>query len=325
MSAASLSAKGGAGNPFWSASNAELTHSHEQIAEVLGFRGWLARGAAAGQIAMFEAPEASAALELVPTRAPEPALVPEILSPSSVNKFAYGCQVKWFYSRVLRLPETRGAALALGSAVHDALLGNFRVKLDRGVDMPAADVVSLFGDFLTDQLDTCVLAPDDDVDDLKTCGEVMVSMYMERVAPAVTPAAIEHRVEGAIGDVPVCGYIDILDVNGRVIDLKTASKKPSGTPAPYRNQITTYSMLEPKASGEARLTTLTKTKTVGLHETSFTVADSDRKLTERLYSISRDQMRSGLYLPNRDSYTCSRTYCSHWERCEAEYGGEVKP
>jgi hypothetical protein len=35
-------------------------------------------------------------------------------------------------------------------------------------------------------------------------------------------------------------------------------------------------------------------------------------------------MKSGLYLPNRDSYTCSRVYCSHWERCESEYGGQVK-
>jgi len=263
-------------------------------------------------------------LQLVPKRAPEPALIPEVLSPSSVNRFAYGCQVKWFYSRVLRLPEVRGAALGLGSAVHDSIICNFRYKLVEGADLPTSDVQSLFRDCLAEQLETVTLAADDDVEDLKLCGEIMVGLYMERVAPSIQPAALEHRVEGMIGDVPVCGYIDILDTQGRVIDIKTASKKPSGVSAPYRNQITTYAMLEPKASGVARVDTLTKTKTVGLHEQTVEVSDSDRKLTERLYSISREQMRSGVYLPNRDSFTCSRTYCSHWARCEAEYGGEVK-
>ena len=28
-------------------------------------------------------------------------------------------------------------------------------------------------------------------------------------------------------------------------------------------------------------------------------------------------------LPNRNSLLCSRTYCSYWERCCDEYGGEV--
>lgn len=308
-------------NPFWNAPNVELKATAEQVAEVLEFRSWLSRGTAAGQIALFEPPPAK--LELVKKAAPAEALIPEVLSPSSLNRFSQ-CQVKWFYSKVLRLPETRGAALALGSAVHDALLGNYKVKLDRGEGMGAADVVSLFGDFLNDQLEQCVLTADDDPKDLRDCGEVMVRMYLERVAPEVTPAAIEHRVEGLIGDVPVHGYIDLLDVNGRVIDLKTAAKKPSGVTAPYRVQVSTYAMLEPTANGEARLDTLTKTKTVGLHQTTFAVSDADRRLTERLYSISREQMRSGVYLPNRDSYTCSRTYCSFADRCIAEYGGDVK-
>jgi hypothetical protein len=322
MSALSSPAIAGA-NPFWSSSNEELSLTHEQIGEVLAFRGWLARGSAAGQRSLFEVPPAIEIVKPAAAAANEQALIPEVLSPSSLNRFSQ-CQVKWFYSKVLRLPETRGAALALGSAVHDALLGNYRVKLELGEMMPIADVVTLFGDFLSEQLDQCVLGPDDDPQDLKDCGEIMVKLYMDQVAPTIEPAAIEKRVEGKIGDVPVCGYIDLLDTSGRVIDLKTAAKKPAGVQAPYRNQVATYSMLEPAASGVACVSTLTKTKTVALHQQTFEVTDADRRLTERLYSISRDQMRSGLYLPNRDSYTCSRTYCSHWERCEAEYGGEVK-
>jgi hypothetical protein len=34
-------------------------------------------------------------------------------------------------------------------------------------------------------------------------------------------------VSGKIAGVKVCGIIDILDAEGRIIDIKTASRKPS--------------------------------------------------------------------------------------------------
>jgi hypothetical protein len=57
--------------------------------------------------------------------------------------------------------------------------------------------------------------------------------------------------------VPVQGYIDVMDVNGDIVDVKTASYKPSGVRADYRIQVATYAMLAPHASGRTRLQTLT--------------------------------------------------------------------
>jgi hypothetical protein len=91
----------------------------------------------------------------------------------------------------------------------------------------------------------------------------------------------------------------------------------------HRLQVTSYAMLSPEASGQATLSTLTKTRTVALHQDSITVSPADRKLTTRLYSIGRDQMNSGVYSPNRGSFLCSRKYCGHWQRCQEEFGGEV--
>jgi hypothetical protein len=45
---------------------------------------------------------------------------------------------------------------------------------------------------------------------------------MEEAAPKIEPAAVEMRVEDVIAGVKVTGYIDLLDVNGCVIDIKTA-------------------------------------------------------------------------------------------------------
>ena len=45
--------------------------------------------------------------------------------------------------------------------------------------------------------------------------------------------------------------------------------------------------------------------------------------TAKMYPLVQEAMRSGLYVPNRASFLCSRKYCPHWQRCEDEYGGKV--
>jgi putative RecB family exonuclease len=259
---------------------------------------------------------------LMPAPPPEGNEIPRILSPTSTNTF-FDCSMKWFYRKVLHLPETRSAALGLGTAVHTALIENFRQKIETKEDLPVDGVRALFIEAFTAQLDQVVWRKDESADHLKDAGETMVRVYMDRAAPAVEPAAVEEPVEGLIGDVPVHGYIDVRDVDGRVIDIKTAARKPSGMLPAYRMQVATYAMLHPLASGQATLSTLTKTKTVDLHQETVEITPGDRKLTGRLYSIARDQMNAGVYAPNRGSFLCSRKYCSHWQQCEDEFGGRV--
>lgn len=250
--------------------------------------------------------------------------VPEVLSPSSLNAFAHDCQVKWFYRKVLQYPETRGAAAGLGTAVHDAIAGNFRQKIETGTDLPADRVAEMFRAAWSRELDTVLLQDGEDAADLAECGEVMTRVYIEQAAPGVRPAKVESYVEGLVGDVPVRGYADVIDDRGRVIDIKTAAKKPAGISAGHLVQLATYAILDDSANGEARLDTLTKTKRVGYHQETVRIGIPERQQTERLYSIARDAMRSGLYMPNRQSHLCSRKHCSYADRCEAEYGGRVR-
>jgi putative RecB family exonuclease len=261
-------------------------------------------------------------LAIMPKPAPCGSEIPAQLSPSSVNGFQ-DCSMRWYYRKMLALPETRGAALGLGTAVHEALIENFRQKIETREDLPTEGVRALFVMALIAQLDTILLTKDDSADDLKECGETMVRVYMDRAAPAVEPAAVEEHVEGVIGGVPVHGYIDVRDVHGRIIDIKTAGRKPNGMSVAHRLQVATYAMLHPEASGSATLSTLTKTKTVALHEETIDILPRDRRLTERMYSVTRDQMQAGIYAPNRSSFLCSRKFCSFWQRCEDEWGGEV--
>jgi RecB family exonuclease len=294
---------------FTKQSTETLIEARERINEVLDLR--------ARQWSLFEDHSTANTAVQVCTE------YPSVLSPSSLNCFL-DCQVKWFYRKVLGLPERRTLALGLGSAVHEALGANFKQKIETKCDLPLSAVKTVFRDSFEAQLDQVTLSEDDDIADAKTCGDVMLGVYMEESAPRIEPAAVERPVSGEIGGVPVSGFIDVLDVHGNIIDVKTSAKRPVGFPVGHRRQVTTYAMLEPRASGTVRLDTLTKTKTVALHSQTMTVGADDRRHVEKLYSITLEQMRSGLVVPNRGSFLCSRKHCSYWEQCQADYGGVVE-
>ena len=113
-----------------------------------------------------------------------------------------------------------------------------------------------------------------------------------------------------------------MDVDGRIIDLKTAKKAPGGVRPDYRRQLATYSYLAQGTLDAAKLDTLTKTKTVKLHEQTITITPADRRGVEKLYPLAQAGMRSGLYFPNRGSMLCGK-YCSYREQCVVDFGGEV--
>ncbi len=254
-----------------------------------------------------------------PAAPPPDSEIPAQLSPSSINAFL-DCSARWYYRKILKLPEERSEALVLGTAVHAGLVENFRQKIDSHVDMGVRDTQAVFIRSLCDQRDEGVKLPNDTWDDIKEAGEIMTQVYMEQAAPQVQPAAVEEHVEGEIGGVPVHGYIDIRTTDGRIIDLKTSKRKPAGVTPAHRLQVATYVILHPEASGLATLSTLTKTKTVALHQATVDILPPDLKLTEKLYSIVRDQMHTGLVVPNRGSYLCGK-HCSFRGRCLDDYGG----
>jgi hypothetical protein len=151
----------------------------------------------------------------------------------------------------------------------------------------------------------------------------LVQKYLEEAAPSVDPAGVEFEVAGRIGGVPVRGFVDLMDVHGAIIDVKTAARKPSGISFDHLLQLATYRSLSPHASGEARLDTLVKTKTVQLVQHRCTLTEPDLHAARVLYPLVQEGIRGGLYFPNRRSLLCSRRNCAFWSHCEREFGGQV--
>ena len=246
----------------------------------------------------------------------------ELLSPSQVNTYLT-CPAKWCFRYLVGLTEPTTGALALGKAFHAALATNFRRKLTSGRDMHEAEAREVFDVEWILASDEAELRDDEDAGELATTGEALVAAYLREAACSIAPLGVEQPVEGRIAGVKVRGVVDVLDANGRVVDFKTASKRPNGIPAEHGLQLTTYAMITPGASGSCRLDTVTKTKTVQVIQQAYEVGDEDRRFAEKLYPMVQDSIRDGLYPPHRGSSLCSRRYCGYWRECEREFGGRV--
>ena len=145
------------------------------------------------------------------------------------------------YTERVRVPST--AAQLLGRAVHTVIEMFYKQKRDgRILDTEAAL------DVLDDALDATLHELDDEgraeVEELRELGYDLVEYYVEEVAPHIRPHLIEERFDFSVPgvDVPIVGYVDLVDQEGTVIDHKTAA---SPFPADYLAhdiQLLTYSL-----------------------------------------------------------------------------------
>ena len=270
----------------------------------------------APEVALTKLPSTNGALAARTDPAP-------VLSPSQVRCF-FECPARWWFKYGLQLPERKNSSLALGLAVHQALEVNFREKLETQEDLETTGVVIVFREAWMEQVPQTEFALDESQGDLRRVGERLVTKYMDQVAPTVEPAAVELDVQGEIAGVAVRGRVDVLDVEGRLIDFKTASRRPSCVSPDYAFQLATYRQITPGASGAVRIDSLVKTQTVQIVQQAYTVEEPDIRATQVLYPMAQKAMGSGMYCPNRQSMLCSQKHCSFWKHCEEEFGGRVR-
>jgi RecB family exonuclease len=247
-----------------------------------------------------------------------------ILSPSQVNCWQR-CQAQWYFRYFLRTPdETKTSGLAIGRAVHTTMQRYFAQVICGGARFTEDQAQGEYRQAWSAEADSTNFDSDETPESAEACGSGLVKLLVRDWAPKVIPAAVEQKVTGTIGGVQVQGYIDLLDVNGKIIDLKTAAKSPSskgGVKPDYAFQVATYAAIG--AATGAEVVTAVKNKTPKLVEQTVEVDSKMRAMTGRLYPLAQEQMRAGYYFPNRQNMMCSRKNCGYWRECEDEFGGRV--
>jgi RecB family exonuclease len=161
----------------------------------------------------------------------------EVLSPSQVSQFLT-CPAKWMFRYLMDVEEPGTAAQALGKAFHETIAHNFRQKQESSRDLPLFECLEFFRRALGEHLEEAALQKGEHPMEILELGETMIQKYLAEAAPLIQPAAVESRASGIIGGVKVAGYVDLLDVEGRIIDSKSTLKPIKGMAHDHRLQLT---------------------------------------------------------------------------------------
>jgi RecB family exonuclease len=256
-----------------------------------------------------------------------------VLSPSQVDLFDQ-CPAKWRFKYIDRLPEYKTPNLSVGTSVHRAIAFNLRQKMETRRDLDAGEVMDAAAVIWCEQAGETMFTTDEDPAELGQLAEACVERYMLEVAPKVQPLAVELPIEGEIAGIQVRGILDILDEDGTLIDIKTATDKPRWITQSHKLQLTSYDLLCAQSRGKIRIDTLVKGRSkdrvdkVQVVPLEAQLGPADVAYTENMYSLVQDAIRDGIYYPRRGHQRnplCNRRMCCYWKACEAEYGGEVEP
>ena len=138
-----------------------------------------------------------------------------------------------------------------------------------------------------------------------------------------TPAEVE--VELAVQPkgfpVPLIGYVDLIDSDGWIDDLKTTSKSPPKGEADSSSQLTMYSLLRranrPGIEAGLRLqylVDLKKTPKVVVQETTRDRDDYEAWVNR--VGTALEVIEAGIFIPaNRNAWWCDPRYCGYWSTC----------
>lgn len=243
----------------------------------------------------------------------------EIISPSQASTYL-SCSARWRFKYILDLPDAAGGGAVRGKAVHKANEYYMRAKMS-GVVLDPADVMRHWDVFFEESTEGAEFASYENVESLKASGAALAEKYLTEAAPSIEPAAVEVPLFGLINGVAVRGIADVITTDGTIIDLKTASRKPSGISGDHALQLATYVHLYEGSNGQAQIHSLVSTKDPQLIQLESTPGANGRRFVERIYPMVVDAINGGLFMPNRASTFCGK--CPYKAECAAEFGGSV--
>ena len=228
------------------------------------------------------------------------------------------CPLQYYFRYVcgLKVPPTGG--MTLGRTVHSALEKNYRQKIETHEDLPLEQVHDFFGDRWDQEAQLTLFQGGEEPGQLKDQGIRLLGVYHEKIAPQVQPVEVEREflIDTGATELPLNGYIDLIDDRGTIIDHKTTKRSFPADTAERDLQLTAYAMAYRKLYGQeengVRMDVLVRTKQPKTQQLSAVRgwADIDRFL--RLIGNVEQAIKAEAFYPN-ENYMCGS--CGYGEMC----------
>lgn len=252
------------------------------------------------------------------------------LSVSQLNLYLQ-CSLKYRFQYVDRLPKPfKASALAFGSVIHSAIEWMHKERM-QGREASLDQLLKIFEtDWYTQTVETQIRYKDQETEeDLKRKAQAILTLYYTDGPKAVQAAEIPFEVPlvnletGETLPVPLKGFMDLIEPDGTVVELKTSARAVDIDTLELQLQLTAYHYAfqvlfqrEPKG---LKLITLTKTKTP-----KMTVAETGRSSKDhaRLFYIAKEVLnaiKTGVFVPN-PTFRCKD--CEYFGVCQEWQGNK---
>jgi len=234
-----------------------------------------------------------------------------------------------------RIPP--GIAAIIGRGMHRGAETNFKQKIESFRDLPPADIVDAAVAAFEEETDGGEYQLSDDeairgarvvVAEAKDTTAKLAKCHAQQQAPDYQPVAVEHtsRILFPQATHDLLAITDLRDDQDRVVDFKTAARKPPAKDVDESVQLTIYAAAFQVENGrppaEVRLDTVTKTKTPARHVLTSTRDEHDYRAllaranamlgtVETLTNDGRDCWPAAAV----GQWWCSSRWCGYWRTC----------
>jgi len=258
---------------------------------------------------------------------------PRTLSVSQVNAYL-ACPLKYRFQYVDRIEKPwRASALAFGSSVHAAVEW-FQKQRQFGKIPDATEVLKIFdADWYAQNLEPLVFSERESKDGLLQKGREMLQLYVTEQADTPVPEAVEQPFEvdlhdpetGEVLDVRFRGFIDLIEQDGTVVDLKTAGRSLESGGLERHLQLSAYALAGLILTGtipKLRLDMLFKTVRPRFERLQTSRTVSELAWVAQLIREVALAIQTEHFFPN-PSWRCCE--CEYFAHCQAWRGYEPPP
>lgn len=222
-----------------------------------------------------------------------------------------------------------GISARVGTGVHKAAEINFKSKMQTGQDMPLDAIQDAAAEAYDKALQEGVFFAPDEVPGAKIAmakgkddAVSLATLFRNELAPAISPALVEHKVTLEIPGVvmPIVAILDCYTQDRALRDLKTSGKKWPEDKAHTSPQPTIYREAVKEATGEylerTMFDVLVNNKTPVLQTIETHRTDEDMQILVRQFGIMAASIQAGIFPPAQsDHWCCSMKFCGYFFTC----------
>lgn len=243
----------------------------------------------------------------------------------------FGCGQQYAFKYLEGIREPGSLPKAKGSAVHGAAQANFQQKVETDFDVPADDFRDLAAaTFEAEMRGEVLFSPEEQsvgvkkaVAKQKDATVKLAEFYHATVSPDYRPVLVEHEFSIDLPSLgtSLIGFIDLVDLTGRIIDTKTSKRAKSQNDADTSLQLTAYAAAREKEKRPAPsliLDTCVQTaggKTYRQKLTTHRDQADYAALAARMVAAEKI-IQAGAFMPApAKAWWCSPSWCGFWAQC----------